>query len=186
MGFRTVIYYGPGSRVYARHSLDPAPTPTPLPPLPRPPPPRLSAPASTAGPSGGVQPTQIGPTRVAAGEAEIRAEADRRERVPPVRLTADEATLLLVGALKAVRVYSWIPTLSCTSTRVEDEQIDFIEIGVFENHQRPCKGHPLTAPRLDTFRVDRKTGAILWSDYGDGWLEFTAMVRFRRGGPIPN
>lgn len=71
----------------------------------------------------------------------------------------------MINKLQEDHAYqSWIDWPCITVLGEDSGNIGFTQVTLREKHEPPCKGAPVTSPRIDTFRISRATGEIQWFD----------------------
>lgn len=77
-------------------------------------------------------------------------------------LSSDEAVAYLMSVLEQDKVYT-----ACFFVWVDGKTQRTIEVSLHEVHNASCGGDPATAPRLDSFKIDRRTRKLEWYDIAE-------------------
>lgn len=94
---------------------------------------------------------------------------------------ADAAIKLLVAKTTAARLYLWAKEGCLVYDTERCGRDGRVEIAIHENHKPSCGGDPATAPRVDGYRIDTRTGTIEWFDIVDGeYAPFEKAIEARR------
>ncbi len=87
---------------------------------------------------------------------------------PNILLNEDEAVSLLTDRIVSDSLYDSFTTLQCLDFNTSETTKEYFEFSVYEIHGDGCKGDPNTYPKVDTFKVMRRTKDIFYIDFRNG------------------
>jgi hypothetical protein len=95
-------------------------------------------------------------------------------------LTEKQALNVLTSRLLRDKPYDrWAPNLSCLAFFTDEKTEKYFEFTLHEEHGGKCPGDPSTAPRVDSFRVNRLTNEIQWYDLEGDLQPYKAFLKSR-------
>ena len=96
-------------------------------------------------------------------------------------LNEDQAIRILMNKIQNDSVYSSWTKMKCLDFFTDEIAEKYFIVTIRENHNEDCPGSPLTAPRVDTFKILRDTKKILWYNlFDDNFEDYNIYLSIRR------
>ena len=96
-------------------------------------------------------------------------------------LNEDQAIRILMNKIQNDSVYSSWTKMKCLDFFTDEIAEKYFIVTIRENHNEDCPGSPLTAPRVDTFKILRDTQKILWYNLSiDKFEDYNNFLSIRR------
>jgi hypothetical protein len=90
-----------------------------------------------------------------------------------------EAAARVLKQVEKDHLYSSWARRECL--RFEDAGVDakFQYVEILEGRDRGCKGDSVMGLSIDRFKVDRRTGAIQWEEWGGDYVPYSEVLKVR-------